>query len=278
MSNNITTPLIVSADDYAQSASIDHGILKLIQLGRLTATSCLTLSPRWHEAASAITGDIRQQADIGLHLDFTQFSAPICRPHPQLVLHSLLRKLNPVEIRTTIARQLDAFEQALGNAPDYIDGHQHVHQLPQIRTALLAELQLRYPGELPWIRVSQPRYGGIKGRVITALGSNELRTQAHMLGFATTDTLLGVYAFDSDATHYGRKLRHWLAMAVQQHRQGSLCALMCHPGLPDHGTDDAISQARPVEYAVLSSPEFIDTLKTLGIILVKGSRILPRFQ
>ena len=58
-------PLIISADDYAQGPAIDHGILDLIRMGRLTATSCLSLSPRWREAATAITSEIRQQADIG---------------------------------------------------------------------------------------------------------------------------------------------------------------------------------------------------------------------
>ena len=41
------------------------------------------------------------------------------------------------EIAAEIARQLDAFEDALGRAPDFIDGHQHVHVLPGIRRAVL---------------------------------------------------------------------------------------------------------------------------------------------
>src|SRR5437867_7212260 len=127
------TPLIISADDYAQSAAIDAGILALIQQQRLTATSCLTLSPRWAEAAKLITGEIRSKADIGLHLDFTQYEQPLRNSLPKLIVRTMARSLPRKAICASIETQLNHFEDALGTAPDYIDGHQHVHQLPQIR-------------------------------------------------------------------------------------------------------------------------------------------------
>ena len=270
------TPLILSADDYAQGEAIDHGILSLIRMGRLTAASCLTLSPRWPEAAAALTPDIRQQADIGLHLDFTQFSWPVRHPHPRLVMHSLLRLLDEQQVRATIALQLDAFEQAMGSAPDYVDGHQHVHQLPQIRSALFAELQSRYAGKLPWIRISHPLHDGWKGRVISALGSSAIRKQATTWGFPLTDGLLGVYSFDHTAEGYLVQLRRWLEIAVDQVRQGHMSALMCHPGLASADTSDPIKQARQVEYEVLAGLAFAELIQKLNIQLVKGSCIFPQ--
>ena len=47
--------IIMSADDYAYSASIDEAIIKLIKNDRLSATSCMVLSPRWKEAGKLIT-------------------------------------------------------------------------------------------------------------------------------------------------------------------------------------------------------------------------------
>lgn len=271
-----STPLILSADDYAQGEAIDHGILNLIHTERLTATSCLTLSPRWPEAAAALTPDIRQQADIGLHLDFTQFSRPVRHPHPRLVMHSLLRLLDEQQVRATIALQLDAFEQAMGSAPDYVDGHQHVHQLPQIRNALLAELQSRYAGKLPWIRISHPAHDGWKGRVISALGSSAIRKQAATCGFSLTDGLLGVYGFDRTTEDYLVQLRRWLEIAVDQARQGHMSALMCHPGLASADASDTIKQARQVEYEVLAGLAFAELIQKLNIQLVKGSCIFPQ--
>lgn len=265
------TPLILSADDYAQAEAIDYGILNLIRMGRLTATSCLTLSPRWPEAAAALTPDIRQQADIGLHLDFTQFSRPVRHSHPQLLMHSMLQLLDEHQVRATIALQLDAFEQAMDSAPDYVDGHQHVHQLPQIRSALLAELQSRYAGNLPWIRLSHPMYDGWKGQVISTLGSSAMRKLAATYGFSLTDELLGVYGFDRTADEYLGQLGRWLEIAVDQAQHGHRSALMCHPGLTTQDAADPISQARPVEYAVLAGSDFDELMRKLNIQPVKGS-------
>ena len=267
------TPLILSADDYAQGEAIDHGILNLIRMGRLTAASCLTLSPRLPEAAAALISEIRQQADIGLHLDFTQFSHPVHHSHPQLAMHSLLQLLDEQQVRATISLQLDAFEQAMGTAPDYVDGHQHVHQLPQIRSALLAELQSRYTGKLPWIRLSRPAHDGWKGRIISALGSSAMQKQAATCEFSLTDGLLGVYGFNHTADEYLLQLRRWLGTAVDQAQHGHIFALMCHPGLASDDVADPIRQARPVEYEVLAGPAFAELMQNLNILPAKGSCI-----
>ena len=47
------------------------------------------------------------------------------------------------EIRDELRRQLDAFEEAFGAPPDYVDGHQHVQVLPGIADDLIAELSAR---------------------------------------------------------------------------------------------------------------------------------------
>ena len=65
--------LILCADDYGQSQGIDDAIIHLIQQKRLSATSCMTLSPRWKASAKRINSNIRNQAAIGLHLDLTHF-------------------------------------------------------------------------------------------------------------------------------------------------------------------------------------------------------------
>ena len=83
--------LIICADDFALSPAIDEGIIQLIQQNRLSAASCMVLSPRWTEAAKLIELEIRSKADIGLHLDFTEFGNAYA--HPVLIARSLLRSL-----------------------------------------------------------------------------------------------------------------------------------------------------------------------------------------
>jgi len=261
------TPLILSADDFGMDAGIDAGILELALRGRLTATSCLTLGPRWREAAARITPDIRERIDVGLHLDFTEFDAAMS--WSALVVASCTRQLRASEVSKRIAIQLDAFELALGSAPDYVDGHRHVHQLPQIRTALLAELARRYGDSRPWIRLSRPARGsGLKGTVIDWLGGSGLEAEARRAGFRCTRRLLGVYGFDLDATCYSQQVSRWLADARKED------ALMVHVAR-EAASSDPIGIARVAEYTAIGSDAFARTLQEAGVRLVRGRDVLP---
>ena len=60
-------PLVLCADDYAQSAGISQAIRDLAQAGRLSATSAMVLSPRWPEDAAALHA-LRGRIDVGLHV------------------------------------------------------------------------------------------------------------------------------------------------------------------------------------------------------------------
>jgi predicted glycoside hydrolase/deacetylase ChbG (UPF0249 family) len=277
------TPLIISADDYAQSPAIDAGILALIQQQRLTATSCLTLSPRWAEAAKLITGEIRSKADIGLHLDFTQYEQPLRSSLSKLIARTIARSLPRNAIRESIETQLSCFEDALGTAPDYIDGHQHVHQLPQIRDELLDIVARRYAAKLPWIRIAQPPLqDGFKARIISMLGAGRLRYGALKSGLRHSGTLLGVYGFNGDIVDYQHRLTAWLHHAQSDIGDGAnsghvVSALMCHPALevPSSNSelDDPIYRARLREYQIFASDEFQTLLAQYGIQPVRGDAL-----
>jgi chitin disaccharide deacetylase len=266
----MSNELILCADDYAQNEAIDAAIIELIQMDRLTATSCLTLSPRWVEASQQITPQIRSKAAIGLHLDFTQYVSPNSALS-SLIVRSYLRMLDKQLIRTSITRQLDAFENALNTPPDYIDGHQHVHQLPQIREVLISLLHQRYPEKMPWIRIAKPPIqDGVKAMIIRILGSHALTTLAKQHHIPYSKTLLGVYGFQHGTTYYQRKLNLWFAQ-VNGDNAAQPVVLMCHPSLHVASVEesDAIYPARLVEYQVLSSPKFIQLIQQHNIQLVK---------
>jgi predicted glycoside hydrolase/deacetylase ChbG (UPF0249 family) len=271
-------PIIISADDFGQSAVIDTAIITLIQKKCLSAASCLTLSPRWIEAAKLITPEIRQLADIGLHLDFTQFAQSSGKPLGMLIIRSLLRSLSKEAIIANINLQLDAFEQALGSVPDYVDGHQHVHQLPQIRDVLLERLLKRYGTELPWIRIAAPPLQfGFKGQVIRLLGSGALIKKAETFGLKHTTDLLGVYGFDSDIENYRVNFEDWLNYAQQATPEQSI-ALMCHPATDNKNeqsdVDDPILNARTREYDFFTSQDFSGILARHQLSLSRGSHVL----
>jgi predicted glycoside hydrolase/deacetylase ChbG (UPF0249 family) len=258
-------PLILSADDFGLDAGIDAAVVDLARRGRLTATSCLTLSPRWHEAAHSLTNDVRDRIDVGLHLDFTEFDASMS--WSTLVMASCTRQLRAADVTRRISVQLDAFEAATGTAPDYVDGHRHIHQLPQIRTALLRELARRYARSLPWIRLSRPAPdSGLKGSVIDALGGRGLQREAEQAGFRCTSRLLGVYGFNLSTEDYSLEVKSWIGQARR------FDALMVHVARNAPATDP-IGTARVAEFAALGGDAFATTLDEAGVRLVRGREV-----
>lgn len=266
--------IIIAADDYAMSPCIDAGILDLIQKGRLTATSCLVLSPRWPEAAKNLTPDICAKADIGLHIDFTEYEQPLKEHLPALVIRSHLRSLPKKELRTAINKQLDLFEDVLGFAPNYVDGHLHVHQLPQIRDILIEELCFRYGRKMPWVRVARPPLkDGLKAFVIGLLGAKSLQEQLAILGIAHSNQLLGVYQFDLTVESYAKHLEDWLSRESLSQKK---VVLMCHPAmlLANQLDEPPHFSARWVEYQLLSDNFFKSLLEKNEINLVRGDSLI----
>jgi predicted glycoside hydrolase/deacetylase ChbG (UPF0249 family) len=251
--------LYLTADDYGYNPAVDDAVLDLIDAGRLSGAGCMTRAPGWR-AAAARTGAFASRAGFGLHLDFTEFS-PQRRGLWPLIAASLARRLDARQLRDEITGQCALFEDATGRTPDYVDGHQHVHQLPQIRDALIDVLNTRYAGRLPLIRVSGARSGdGAKSLFIAGLGARRLAEIAQAAGFRITPRLLGVYGFDGDRAAYRQRLEGWIAAA----RNGD--ALMCHPAtcaLPG----DPIGAARVREYAALGAADF-------GTLLATGDAML----
>jgi predicted glycoside hydrolase/deacetylase ChbG (UPF0249 family) len=244
-------PIILSADDYALNAGIDLAVIDLVRRGLLTATSCLVLSPRWKEAAKMLDADIRARADIGLHLDFTEFAQSARHTLPALIALTAGRMLQQKVLTQSIHAQLDRFEAVMGAAPDYIDGHQHVHQLPQIRDALVAILKQRYGDNAPWIRLAKPAGHHLKESIISMLGARQMSAELDKARLRHSDWLLGVYGFDLDEQAYRTRLALWLGQAAI--RRSEVCTFMCHPAISAKSLGDPICEARVVEYKVLTA-------------------------
>lgn len=253
--------MVLCVDDFGLHTGVNQAVAELVDAGVVSATSCMSLGPAWADGAALLKGERRARLDVGLHLNLTEpFEAA---PHGALPLvevvgRAMVRALDRPWVQRAVCAQLDAFEAVWGQAPDYVDGHQHVHQLPQVRDILLAELSRRYGRQplRPWLRLTRPRPGpqgvDFKQRGIQALGAAAFERLARDAGFELNGALLGVYGFDADAAGYARRLKAWLVQA----QEGDV--LMMHPAapLPAAATDaarasDAIAAARAVEYTVL---------------------------
>ncbi len=282
--DSITKRLCVVADDYGLHQSVDSAILRLIELGRLQATSCLVGGTNWRSSSRSLSALPAGSADLGLHLDFTE--KPLYLPRSGLagfIGKAYLRLHKTQALLREIRAQLDEFESHLGRAPDYVDGHQHVHQLPQVRDVLLDELDARYgAAHRPWLRSTicapamnadpvLPAAERRKARIIEALGAQALGSSASRRRYRMNRGFLGVYGFDRNASDYSSLVRAWLAQA----QDGSL--MMCHPALAPV-PDDPISAARMIEFSVLQSDDFAAWTADAGIDLMPMSAIIDRHR
>ncbi len=265
------TRLTICLDDLGLHAAVNAAAVRLAGLGRLDAVSAMVGAPGWAEARTQLAAFVPGRVDVGLHLDLTE--APL-RPRQRhglkaLLVRAALHALPAAALRDEIEAQLDAFEDARGAPPDHVDGHQHVHQLPQVRDALLAALQRRYPQRPPWLRATfhaanlvAPAGAGagawLKPRVIEALGAAGLARRARAAGQAQNRRLLGVYDFTGGAPGYARWLAAWLDAA----RDGDL--LMCHAALGEV-PGDPIAAARHAEAQVLAGDAFEAALAGRGL-------------
>jgi predicted glycoside hydrolase/deacetylase ChbG (UPF0249 family) len=251
--------ICVCVDDFGFSRAINAAALALIGMGRVHAVSAQVGGMAWSEGAEQLRGLDAQTLDVGLHLDLTECPLqPGARlPLKALIARAYARRLPAPLLRGEIQAQLDAFERAMGRMPDYVDGHQHVHQLPVVRSLLAQELARRYPGRMPWLRGTRGPLlaghaglgAGAKAWVIAALGARALAALARRSGAGQNARLLGVYGFDADAPEYERRLARWLHAA----QTGDL--LMCHAGASEE-TSDPLARARAVEFSVLRAPAF----------------------
>ncbi|GGH57450.1 hypothetical protein GCM10010975_17120 [Comamonas phosphati] len=264
-----TRAIVLCADDYALHPLVDEAVEQLALAGRLSATSCMTTSPRWLEATARLK-PLRPRLSVGLHFNLTESHGG---QHAAQALGAVIRQAYvgrmPAEPwRAAWRAQLDAFEQGMGGAPDFIDGHQHVHQLPGLREALLAELQARYAAhEMPWVRSTAPA-GGLwrspKAAIIAVLGGWTATRGLRGAGVPMNRGFGGVYGFDApDAAAYSAQMARWLPHMAE----GGL--LMCHPaaGVVE---GDAIGRQRPVEFAYLMSEDFGALLRLSGCHVHQG--------
>jgi len=256
-------------DDFGQHEGINRAALDLADRHRVSTISCLVDGPAWHSGARALQARAGR-VEVGLHLNFTEdFGQGGCHTLPGLIARAYARLLDHAQIRAAIQRQVERFEQAMGRLPDFVDGHQHVHQLPVIRDQLIVVLNQRCGLARPWLRSTLPVASGRLPSVLTAsaafkswligrLGAKPLRALASRQDYPQNNRLAGVYGFDLSEADYLQKMKAWLDGA------GDRDVLMCHPSVPWRG-EDTLQGARNREYQALSSDAFPALLESAGL-------------
>jgi len=234
--------IILNADDYGISAGVSAGIEELASARRISAASALVTLPSWPRHAARLA-ELRKHIAIGLHVNLT-LGTPLglmpdlarCGTFPpikDLLVRCLCNRLNNNEIAAEISRQIVRFEDGTGHSPDFIDGHQHVHILPSVRTGFLRALAASFPNGGVLVRdpydkvLSILSRGGPTGKALgLATLSMGFGAGARRAGFVTNRGFAGVSAFDTTQP-FAREFERFF------HRPGPRHLVMCHPGHPD---------------------------------------------
>lgn len=252
------------ADDFGLSPGVGDGILRLIERRRISGTGCMTVFPDWSREANRLA-EVRSEAAIGLHLVLTDQAALTGRsalaPTGRLPrIGDLMRGVASGRIPDAVFfaeldAQYDRFGEALGLAPDFIDGHQHVHFLPPVRRWLTKVAGTIEAPALPMLR-GAPRVTFSGGRVavktafVGALATS-FDSAMTSVGYMLLAPLVGFY----DWRRAGG-FETAVAREIAGLRDGGV--FMCHPGAVDdvlRGRDTLV-EARPVEYDFLASDGF----------------------
>lgn len=268
--------LQLCADDFGLSEGVDRGILALLSEGRLSATSCMVAGPMLETHAGALLA-LADRVNIGLHLTFTDLPPlglmPSMSPDgvpptlSTLMRRAFILSLDYAEIAAEIRRQAARFKAVFGRAPDFVDGHQHVHIFPVFRRALWAAFDDGTFARTTAVRDCHESAAAIVRRgievnktlFISALALG-MKGAARRRGVPVNDSFRGVTAFHDDRD-FGATFRPFLTGA------GSQPLAMCHPAMPgfEPHPSDVIASARVREFAYFSSDRFLADLAAAGL-------------
>jgi len=264
------------ADDYGISPAVNVGIRELIARGRLNAASVMTAAPHLDANEATALDKLNsggKRAALGLHVTLTAPFEPLSEgfapllngqflPLQTVMRLATLRRLNGENLAREVTAQVQAFVAAFGRQPDFIDGHQHVQLLPQVRDAVLKVAAQAAPGA--WVRQcgrarSARRLKGRKELLLDIL-SVGFRRKARWLGMATNPAFAGAYNFKSD---FAKTFPRFLAGLPD----GGL--VMCHPGFVDAELKrlDPLTDQREKEFTYFNSDEFPQVLAEHGVAL-----------
>lgn len=277
---NPTRHIWLCADDYGISPAVNAGIRELILRGRLNATSVMMAAPHLTaEEADALErlNSGKKRVAIGLHVTLTGPFQPMSEgfkplrggrflPNTQKMRMAMMQRLQPDLLAIEIATQLTAFIDTFGHLPDFVDGHQHVHLVPQVRGSLLKVVAEIAPQA--WVRQCGRARGARRMRDAKALTLDMLslgfRNAARRRGIATNPAFAGAYDFNS-RTPFAKIFPRFL----QGLPDGGL--VMCHPGHVDAALEalDSLTRQREREFAYFNSDEFPRVLAEHGLALVQ---------
>jgi len=276
--------LIVNADDFGLSETVNEGILKAHEAGVLTSASIMANGAAFEHAVS-ICRRI-PSLDVGIHLTLVEEEPVVKANQVRSLVDATGRlhrsaatftrryfagKIRLQELQCELEAQICKVMSS-GIAVSHLDAHQHLHMLPQVLeiTTKLAKKYgieaIRFPREA--IRSYMFKGEGAVRRLLQLL---VLTTFCHLgknMTAVRTDHFLGFF--------FGGKLnKDSLHQLIKSLPTNGSCELMCHPGCEDTMTRYAHWRYHwSSELAALTDSETAELLRQSGVTLISYRQLV----
>jgi chitin disaccharide deacetylase len=284
--------ILICADDYAFCPNNSQSIRELIQNKKINATSCMSDTKYWPQEAEKLKELLKKipkenQPLIGLHFSLTEptissnyIKSLVSSKNTsllELLIRSKLKILSKKKISKILEYQLNNFIKHFGRYPDFIDGHQHVHQFPIIRSVLIKFHKKRNIETPFFIRSTYPLYGSLdkfKEFIINLSGAKKFRKLLKKNNILTNNGFAGLY---KESVKYKSNKTISEAYFNFLENINNLGLIMCHPGRLTDNTSketDPIYQRRVLEHNYFKSNKFISDLKKTNTTICSGKKWL----
>ncbi|XP_053725975.1 carbohydrate deacetylase [Synchiropus splendidus] len=278
--------LVVTGDDFGYCPRRNQGIVDCFLAGGISSVSLLVNGSAAQEAADLAK---RHSIPIGLHANLSegvpvspslQQASTLVNPqgffHGKAGFRQQLEKqqLSMEQVEVELRAQVQRFTELTGHLPQHMDGHQHVHILPEVRgvfAQVLSDLKIPYtrvpvePGlhSCSWLPAHLRRF-------YTQVEKDALESIPvfSRCGIRWPDVYLGLTTMGQNMSV--ANLQRALGHALATDKPVVTAELMVHPGYPSspmeggcgEGPDDfSQSEERQHELRVLTEPALLHLYK-----------------
>ena len=234
----VSLTILLSADDFGLTEGISRSILEAHDEGVLNGVSILANGHFVDEAVAEARR--RPSLRLSVHLNLVEGMA-LSRPGRPL-RHSFLSlwraKTVPEQVRTELAAQVSRVADAIGRAPDGLDGHRHAHMIPGVFECVV---DLAEEFRIPYVRLSEGRGpwrpGGALKRVVLNHLARRNRPLLEGRNISTCDAFLGVL-------HGGPMTTEAVRSGLRGVAPGSTVEILFHPGGALPGDEELLRYRR----------------------------------
>ena len=271
--------LIVNADDFGLTESVNQGIIKGFEEGVITSTTLMASAPAFDSAVDLAKS--HPKLGLGVHLTLTQLhpvsaaesiasllgSDGVFYTLPAFARRISTGRLSSQELKTELTAQLEKVCDT-GLRPDHLDCHQHVHIFPDVFHCLV---DLAKTFHIPAVRTTQAWSASLFGcvtkdglkRWLLSRYSKRYKDWLKAVHFRTVD-----YFWGTESLVESKPLEIFLNIAGQL--QEGDHELMCHAGFVSDELRalDSYVERRERELMALCDPVLKAAMTEHGIDLI----------